>query len=166
MVESLAEELLEQAKHLLTLPPNQANLRRAVSAAYYSLFHLLVRSTALKWTDPLHRARIGRIFEHRRMKEVCAATIKSAGSEIGAKAPSSKEDLQLQDLKKVAQTFISLQQARHEADYNLDGPLDSVDAQAQVNLAQSAFEAWRTANDSEAAKEFLFLLLFREKERG
>ncbi len=40
MVDSLPEELLGPAKLLLTLPPNQANLRSAVSTAYYALFHL------------------------------------------------------------------------------------------------------------------------------
>ena len=41
---SLPEDLLEQAVHLATLDarrPKQANLRRAVSTAYYALFHLL-----------------------------------------------------------------------------------------------------------------------------
>jgi uncharacterized protein (UPF0332 family) len=70
MVSELPEELLEQAKFLLTLPPNQANLRRAVSAAYYGLFHLLVRATVLTWSEPLHQPRIARIFEHERMKKV------------------------------------------------------------------------------------------------
>ena len=39
------DELLEQARRLALLDrrrPKQANLRRAVSAAYYSLFHFLV----------------------------------------------------------------------------------------------------------------------------
>ena len=77
MVSELPEELLEQAKLLLTLPPNQANLRRAVSTAYYAVFHLLVRATALKWNEPLHQARIARMFEHERMKRVSGLTIKS-----------------------------------------------------------------------------------------
>ena len=82
MVSELPEELLEQAKLLLTLQPNQANLRRAVSAAYYALFHLLVRATVLKWSDPLQQARIARIFEHERMKKISGTTIKSMETEI------------------------------------------------------------------------------------
>ena len=41
----LSDDLLLQAKHLQQLDklkPKQANLRRAVSSAYYSLFHLLI----------------------------------------------------------------------------------------------------------------------------
>ena len=34
MVSELPEELLEQAKFLLTLPPNQANLRRALAGLF------------------------------------------------------------------------------------------------------------------------------------
>ena len=42
---SLQQDLLRQARHLATKEPrrpSQASLRRAVSAAYYALFHLLV----------------------------------------------------------------------------------------------------------------------------
>jgi hypothetical protein len=42
---SLATDLLEQARHLLRRErrrPRQASLRRAISAAYYALFHLLI----------------------------------------------------------------------------------------------------------------------------
>src|SRR5450432_2002320 len=115
MVSELPEELLEQAKFLLTLPPNQANLRRAVSAAYYSLFHLLVRATVLKWSEPLHQARIARIFEHERMKKVSVATIKSMGFEIDPGNSSSIEVISPTELTKVARSFIVLQQARHDA---------------------------------------------------
>mgnify|MGYP000964758470 CR=1 FL=1 len=43
---SLHEDLLVHAEKLLTLDrtrPRQANLRRAVSAAYYALFRLLIQ---------------------------------------------------------------------------------------------------------------------------
>jgi len=47
-----AEDLLEQAKHLANREPKrpeQASLRRAVSTAYYALFHLLVSEATLNW---------------------------------------------------------------------------------------------------------------------
>ena len=165
MVDELPEELLEQAKFLLTLPPNQANLRRAVSAAYYGLFHLLVRATVLKWSEPLHQARIARIFEHERMKKVSGLTIKSMGTEIDPRDINSIEVISRTELTKVAQSFIILQQARHDADYNLEKPLDPAEAIAEVNRANSAFVSWEMTSNSEAAKEYLFSLLFKEKER-
>ena len=45
-------DLLEQARHLANREPKrpkQASLRRAVSAAYYALFHLLAAETAKNW---------------------------------------------------------------------------------------------------------------------
>ena len=49
----LAEDLLRQADHLAAyerLNPSQASLRRAVSTAYYALFHLLIGEAALRWS--------------------------------------------------------------------------------------------------------------------
>ena len=166
MVGELPEELLEQAKFLLTLPPNQANLRRAVSAAYYGLFHLLVRATVLKRSDPIHQARMARIFEHERMKKVSGAAIKSMGTEIDLSDSNSIEVIRLTELKKVAQAFIVLQHARHDADYNLEKPLDLADAIVEVNRANSAFVSWEMTRNSEVAKDYLFSLLFKEKERS
>jgi hypothetical protein len=165
MVVELPEQLLEQANFLLTLTPNQANLRRAVSAAYYSLFHLLVRSAVLKWSEPLHQARIARIFEHDRMKKVSGATISSMGTRVDSGGYSSIEINSRIELKKVARFFVRLQHARHAADYNLEEPLDLADATEQVGEANSAFVSWETAHNSTFAKEYLFSLLFKEKER-
>jgi hypothetical protein len=65
----------------------------------------------------------------------------------------------------VAQSFIVLQQARHDAGYNPGHHLEAEDAKARVGLANSAFEAWERTRNSEAAREYLFALLFKEKER-
>ena len=114
----------------------------------------------------MHQARIARIFEHERMKKVSGATIKSMGTEIDPGGSSSIEGISRMELTKVAQSFIILQQARHDADYNLEKPLDLADAIVEVNRANSAFVAWEMSRNSEAAKEYLFSLLFKEKERS
>ena len=47
-----ADDLLELAKHLANLEPvnpRQACMRRAVSTAYYALFHLLI--SPLNWAE-------------------------------------------------------------------------------------------------------------------
>jgi hypothetical protein len=47
-----ADDLLEQAHHLVTREegePKQASLRRAVSTAYYALFHLLIDEAVSQW---------------------------------------------------------------------------------------------------------------------
>ncbi len=108
---------------------------------------------------------MARIFEHERMKKVSGATIKSMEAELDLRDLNSRGALCRMELKKVAQSFIILQQARHDADYNLEYELDPADAVAHVNLANSAFVSWEVTRDSDVAKEYLFSLLFKEKER-
>ncbi len=66
---AFADDLLEQAYHLANKeePPLQASLRRAVSTAYYALFHLLIDEVLSKWAVERQRSAIGRTFEHKAM---------------------------------------------------------------------------------------------------
>jgi ABC-type sulfate transport system substrate-binding protein len=62
------DELLGSAISLVQVSPEtQANLRRAVSTAYYALFHLLIGDACKNWSRPEQRARLARNFEHARM---------------------------------------------------------------------------------------------------
>jgi hypothetical protein len=68
------EDLLQQAYDLAykePTDPKQASLRRAVSTAYYALFHLLVDEAVSKWAVERQRSILARIFEHGRMKGIC-----------------------------------------------------------------------------------------------
>ncbi len=73
------------------------------------------------------------------MQKVSGATIKSIGIGTDPGDSNSIEVIRRTELTKVAQSFIILQQARYDADYNLENPLDPADAIAQVNRANSAF---------------------------
>jgi hypothetical protein len=69
-------DLLEQARHLANREPKrpkQASLRRAVSTAYYALFHLLSMETAKNWRRPTERFTVARMLDHTPMVKVCAA---------------------------------------------------------------------------------------------
>ena len=70
---SLHGDLLEQAVHLAqvdTRRPKQANLRRAVSSAYYALFHLLAaEASSLYVKDAGLASRINRTLNHAEMKK-------------------------------------------------------------------------------------------------
>jgi hypothetical protein len=115
-----AEELLDQATLLVTGKQNQANLRRAVSSAYYALFHLLIRDTIAHWSNPAHYPRLVRTFEHRSMKTASASMLNRLATEGGNFIPAQlavREKLRL-----VAQGFVDLQQARHKADYDTETP--------------------------------------------
>lgn len=65
-----SRELLDSAIVLWrTNPETQATMRRAISTAYYALFHFLVEDASANWTRPEQRPRLARVFEHRRMAE-------------------------------------------------------------------------------------------------
>ena len=64
---ALADDLLEQAQHLAMRDPKrprQASLRRAVSTAYYALFHLLIAATIVNWKNLHQRSQVARGFDH------------------------------------------------------------------------------------------------------
>ena len=92
--------------------PQQVHLRRAVSASYYALFHLLTSEASENWKIERLRPRFARVFQHGTMKNSCGA-IKSKHY------PSDVAPVPIYDsLKLVADSFISLQQLRHSADYD------------------------------------------------
>ena len=63
------DELLAQAIQLVHVtPPTQATLRRAVSAAYYAVFHLLIAEATSNWNNAALRAALSRAFDHGAMK--------------------------------------------------------------------------------------------------
>lgn len=71
-----ANDLLHQANELRDLDvkkPKQANLRRAISAAYYALFHQLTQD-AVEARVPARRGdlqvQLARKFAHKTMKNV------------------------------------------------------------------------------------------------
>jgi hypothetical protein len=56
----LSGELLVAADEILGLEPEtQATLRRAVSTAYYALFHLLIEECCKNWIRPEQRIGLG-----------------------------------------------------------------------------------------------------------
>ena len=75
---SRAEDLLQLAEELSNLhAPNhrQIDLSRAVSTAYYALFHLLISEATANWKEDRLRPILGRIFEHAKMKSACAVRV-------------------------------------------------------------------------------------------
>jgi hypothetical protein len=73
------EDLLQQAYDLANkepTDPKQASLRRAVSTAYYALFHLLIDEAVSKWAVERQRSTLARTFEHPKMKAVCDDVLK------------------------------------------------------------------------------------------
>lgn len=165
---SLAEDLLDQAEHLVNKEPTrpkQASLRRGGSAAYYSLFHLLTEaSTAFLVSGGARereqlRGALRRSYAHATMKSVSNAFASGAPPAVWqpAAGPISR------DLRKVAETFVELQEARHEADYDLTRSWTKQEAMDLVARTRQAFEAWTRVRSSQAAGTYLVALLAKSR---
>lgn len=114
-------DLAEQIARLDSGRPRQASLRRAVSTAYYALFHCLAYLCADKlvgWRKPWAVfTPIYRTLDHGPSKKVFKELIAQGG-----------------DLAIIGGTFIKLQEFRHAADYDPEtfrlsraGTLDLID---------------------------------------
>ena len=163
---SLSSDLLAQARSLAKnepKKPKQASLRRAISAAYYALFHLLTEEAAnamCAGTDSADlRVVMRRAFEHTSMKN--AAKGFGAGSLAQVWQPLlAAPSLELQ---RVATTFVDLQQARHQADYDLSRRVNRDEAMDLVERVESAFKAWKSIRKTKEAKVFLTALLVHDR---
>jgi uncharacterized protein (UPF0332 family) len=149
---SLHADLIAQARHLCQKEPRrpkQASLRRAISTAYYGLFHCLVSSAAASFLAHRHRAlrpSLMRVFKHREMAEACQRLLRLR-AQPAAMAPLLGGAALPQDLQTVAEAFVTLQQARHEADYDLARRFTRSEAQDLVELADAAVQALSRVSD-------------------
>jgi uncharacterized protein (UPF0332 family) len=150
------DHLLEQARLLANLEknrPRQASLRRAVSTAYYALFHLLTTAAVHNWKTARQRALLARAFEHRRMHEACK---KTNGKQFLNSKPSS-----VRELRSIANTFMQLQQHRHTADYDNSKRWTRTEVLTHIELAAAAFDSWNVISKEPIAEDFLLLLLIQ-----
>ena len=155
----LHRQLLEQARHLATRErrrPRQGSLRRAVSTAYYALFHLIVHEAAQKLlrgnaAEPL-RPLLGRAFVHGDMK---AAARSFAGGTLPATIKAYQPGPVSAELRQVAEAFVVLQELRHQADYDLRARLGRRETLDLVETAEAAFAAWSQVRASQEGLLYL-----------
>lgn len=155
---AFADDLLEQAFHLAhreATDPKQASLRRAVSTAYYALFHLLIDDAVSKWAVERQRSKLARTFEHGRMKAICDAVVKAAKD--GDSLPP--------DLATVARNFIQLQQNRHLADYDNSKHWSRTEVLNVLERASESFSAWSVIREQDSAQDYLLQLFLPRLER-
>jgi uncharacterized protein (UPF0332 family) len=151
-------DLLEQAYDLAQKEPKdpkQASLRRAVSTAYYALFHLLIDEAVSKWAVERQRSKLARTFEHGKMKAICDDVLKTVKS--GGDVPP--------ELNTVAHNFIQLQQHRYTADYDNSKQWSRTDVLNVLTLARDAFTAWRAISTQDAAQDYLLQLFLPKLPR-
>jgi hypothetical protein len=165
----LPEGLLEQAQHLARREPKrprQASLRRAISTAYYALFHLLISEAILNWKRVEDRDDLARMFEHTNMKTVCANKRDELNAEfkkIKRTALPSHDLTVKKHLHLVAETFVQMHQQRENADYDYSTTWARTDVVANVDTVDAAFKAWKAIRKEDTALAFLFTLLQKKR---
>src|SRR5580692_1500571 len=98
----------------LVAPPQpskteQINFRRAVSAAYYAVFHLLTMTAAEHWAIAADRNRFARLFEHNRIKAASLNLPNRLKERLGT-SPSPQDRKTADALIFIAGEFVALQQ--------------------------------------------------------
>lgn len=165
---SYPADLIDQARVLAghgTKKPRQADLRRAVSAAYYALFHLLTEAGAKQVAGrSAARTIVRRAFVHGTMREVCEQVSRT-------KMPKPWRDQVRSSLPPeliaVASAFIELQEARHEADYNFAPTFYRRSVYDLIDQAERAIEDWKKLRKvhPDMAELFLLALLLGSRVR-
>ena len=151
------DDLLVQALQLVNVtPPSQLTLRRAVSAAYYAVFHFLIAEATLNWNNAPLRTSLARAYDHGVMKTASNRIMNVRDFPYVDEDPAVVEKLRF-----VAQTFSDLQDSRHFADYNLTKDLDPAEALTWVKLAEKIFTTWPAIRTQQIAQAYLVSLLVK-----
>jgi hypothetical protein len=152
------DDLLQLASDLIDKDrATQAELRRAVSTAYYALFHLLISETTLNWNRESSRNALGRMFDHGMMKRV--------SDRVAKKTPYAGQDADgISGLRLVAKLFVELQDLRRTADYGNGTFWTPLDTIVPIAGAKSAFDVWNQIKHTDIAQEYLVSLLIRPRD--
>lgn len=159
---SLHTQLLDQAGHLARRERNrplQASLRRSVSASYYALVHFLIDRATRQMLVSAARSRalrdiLSRAFEHGSMKDACRS-FASGRLPTGFNWPVTIPP----ELRRIADTFVELQDQRHDADYNRAIAFTRADALRSETAAGQAISLWALVEGDDSATLFLTCLL-------
>lgn len=164
--------LLRQADELggrvsLAGRPRNADLRRAVSAAYYALFHhivLGVTSHLLPSGPQADRYALGRLVTHSSINQVCTWTQTPKQAPQLAR-PTFARLNQSPDMLDVAIAFPSLYLARHEADYDHTAPFTRPTTLAHIDQAKDAIRKLDNAKGTPELESFLAYIALRTAMR-
>ena len=135
-------DLIGQASDLIDSDrgrPKQVDLRRSISASYYAVFHTLTQSSVrLLISGSRHqlRARLLRGYPHSRLRKVCTSV-------ANGNRPKGLLDIYPStplpsNLRELSELFVTLQEERHEADYDNLRSFLKADAETILNSANRA----------------------------
>lgn len=161
------EHLLDQASRLIAASgagkPRQADLRRAISCAYYALFHHVVAAAADEFIGRTRKHRpeyslAYRSIDHQRLREICTDLSKQMppqkyASFIGKKGLGD-------NIRAFATALIDLQEKRHAADYDPRASFRASDALLAISTSRDAMTRFGKAT-STRRRVVLSLIAFR-----
>jgi hypothetical protein len=127
----LADDLLKDARDLAAkgaAENRKSCMRRAISTAYYAVFHLLIQDFVKHWEFEDQRARLARMFNHQKMKD--------APFRPRDKSHPTAVEVALLD---VITAFGQLQGDRHRADYDVGWNIVQTDVNDAITLAEATF---------------------------
>lgn len=156
-------ELLRQADLLAgQTPPTQADLRRAISSAYYAVFHFCLTAAAEMVTGASapsteRYTHVYRSIDHKVLRGLCGQLGQSQPQNV-AITPGSGFG-RLQDF---ARLTASLYEQRIFADYDPSRTYSDTEARVVISDARLAI-TWFNSCDDEQKNAFLTMLLFRQR---
>ena len=158
--------LLDQADRLVTThggARRQADLRRAISTAYYAVFHAIVIEAADDFVGATQRqtgryALVYRSIDHRSLRTLCEDIRKpTLPAKYSKYRPPTGEFGH--DLTAVAAAVADLQEKRHLADYDPSFRVVPSEAVSAIATGRTAIARFRRANRTQRGA-FISLLVF------
>jgi len=139
-VEISPSALIKHAKALIPGSsrgrPTATNLRRAVSAAYYALFHqvsLIAAASVMPSVSPSVRRDHARRVDHGPLNGLCAA--------IGGGKGDWKNLHENEKLRQICNDFVDLYGARHRADYDHNATFTKQEALELILRSEQSLRA-------------------------
>jgi hypothetical protein len=163
------QNLLNLARELVDRNPGapiEEDLRRGVSTAYYALFHLLVQEAMVRIVaDVALRPRVARSLQHDKMKNVCQEYADAKVDPDTGLLTTKAGHVITTQLFDVSLAFVTLQSARHEADYHAGTTVTHAQADTHVMTAEAAFIDWPGILPTPSTGVFLSELFLRSVVR-
>jgi hypothetical protein len=164
------QHLLQQATRLSTTTPSggplrQTDLRRAISNAYYGVFHATLAAAADQFVGTTKRSTIQyalvyRSIDHRALRELCLEMRKRTLPRLLARhSPPGGFG---PHLTVYSEFVLELQEKRISADYDPLKRYQRSDSLSAIAVAQLALSRFKAATDAER-QAFLALLVFKPR---
>lgn len=155
------EQLIAIARMLATAPdygerrgrPQQMQLRKAISAAYYAVFHAMAGSNA----DML----IGTSLSFRRTP-AWTQTYRALDHGFAKSRVQNGMDAFCPEIRSFSVAFVALQEERHRADYDPNAQFTRTNTLRLINRSEAAIKDFINADPAER-KAFAAHVLFRTR---